>query len=189
VIKDSADRIGRSYPLLIIGTGPLNGWEEQWDLVPFACEKSWSQMERLAASTFEGFREFDGEVHRLRAPSALWSEFVKERAILDNPEFTTAPRISDQALQDLEAWERPDQSTLFLPLRFAPSDDQLSVISAWHSLMKKRFRQAPKTVFMGGTAEMAYLVVFHRPLGSTDFVKLWTVSSAERGQNGPLGTR
>src|SRR5512145_774650 len=38
LVKDSSDGIGRNYPLLIIGTGPLREWAENWDLLPLACE-------------------------------------------------------------------------------------------------------------------------------------------------------
>ena len=45
VLKESTDSVGRPYPLLVAGSGPLNGWKTRWDLVPRACEQSWSQME------------------------------------------------------------------------------------------------------------------------------------------------
>ena len=45
VARDSSDSVGRPYPLLVVGTGPLADWEDEWELLPAACENTWNQMD------------------------------------------------------------------------------------------------------------------------------------------------
>jgi len=51
VVRDSVDRLGRPYPLLVLGTGSLREWESHWDLLPYACLPVWQRIEYLGASS------------------------------------------------------------------------------------------------------------------------------------------
>ena len=62
VVRDSGDQLARPYPLLIMGVGALSGWEDQWDLNPLACERSWAQMEYLFTRTFGNLKQMEEEV-------------------------------------------------------------------------------------------------------------------------------
>ena len=75
LLRDSSDSLGRPYPLLIIGSGSLQGWEERWDLLPLACERSWEQMESIATGTFLDFEHLQEEVRRIEPPRPQWSGF------------------------------------------------------------------------------------------------------------------
>ena len=77
--KDSSDSVGRPFPLLIAGIGLLKGWGEAWDLLPYACEETWSHMEYLSAKRFGDFKEFEGEIGRVNSPGGNWSELVAQR--------------------------------------------------------------------------------------------------------------
>ncbi|MRR35726.1 type VI secretion system-associated protein TagF, partial [bacterium] len=46
-LRDSSDSIGREYPFLVLGSGPISSWEEHWDLLPCACEQTWNRIEYL----------------------------------------------------------------------------------------------------------------------------------------------
>ncbi len=49
LLRDSNDSVGRPYPFLIFGTGPLDGWEETWELLPYVFEGIWSRMEYVGS--------------------------------------------------------------------------------------------------------------------------------------------
>jgi hypothetical protein len=42
-----------------------------------------------------------------------------------------------------------------------------------HAMLKKRSHKAPNAVFMGGSPTKNYLMVFNRPIGRSDFSRLW----------------
>ena len=85
--KDSSDTIGRKYPLLIIGTGPLREWEVHWDLLPFALENTWNQIEYLAAKRYLDFQQLEQEVRMILAPLGNWADLGAQADLTDNDEF------------------------------------------------------------------------------------------------------
>lgn len=179
LLKHSADSVGRPYPLLVIGTGPLMEWEDQWDLVPFACERSWNHMERISTKTFEDLNEFDAEIHKIAPPSPQWSEFKWEREDLGKERAISSV--------DMSAWKGfkvgkqktrlSVQSEIFVPMDEGSSLDQFTLVSLWHSSIKSAIKSAPNAVFMGGTPTSSFLAVYQRPLLESDFVRLWSVCS------------
>ncbi|HSR13035.1 MAG TPA: TagF domain-containing protein, partial [Thermodesulfobacteriota bacterium] len=68
VIRDCRDQVGRPYPFLTMGEGPLPGWEERWHFNIEACERSWAQMETLYTRNFRDLKEMEGEVRRILPP-------------------------------------------------------------------------------------------------------------------------
>jgi type VI secretion system protein VasJ len=167
LLRDSSDRVGRPFPLLIIGMGSLKGWEDQWDLLPFACEATWNQIEYLSALVVNDFKKLEVEVNQIRPPQPEWPEFIRLRG--DSEED-----ISDGYIQ---AKELSGQEESLIPLDQRPSEDQVKQISSWHSLFKAHGRTIPNAVFMGGTMEKAYIAAYRRPLIPADFVRLWSTSS------------
>lgn len=183
LVRDSNDSIGRPYPLLIIGTGPLKGWDDQWDLVPFICEKTWSQIEYLSTKMLNDFKKLEAEVQNIRPPYAEWSEFDKKIENLmevgttpDHKEFF--PDFTDLKKQ---ASNFSEKAECFIYLDQGLFHDQITLISFWHSLFKTHVKSAPNAVFMGGTVEKTYLAFFKRPLTAADFIQLWSVSSERNG--------
>ncbi len=163
--KDSSDSVGRPYPLLIMGTGPLAGWGDEWDLLPFACEKTWSQMEYLSAKRFADFRHFEGEVKIIRQPYPEWSEFRSEKEGLEEGDRRD---LESRALSLLH------ETDLFVLLAEGTTHNSHSQTCLWHSLLKARNRDVPNAVFVGGGSKGTYLAVFMRALAPADFVRLWS---------------
>lgn len=176
LLKDSTDSHGRPFPLLLMGTGPLTGWEQHWDLVPLACEGSWNQMERLGTRGFEALREFEAEIHKIRGPSAEWSLFKTnkdevEKAVCSGGE-TNPPLQLDDLEKRAALFSR--QSEISIPLTERASDDQFALISLWHSLLRARLDSVPVVVFMGGDQEAGLMILLQRPLRPDDFLQLWS---------------
>ncbi len=51
VIRNSCDSVGRPFPLLVMGTGKLEKWEDNWELLPFSCEGPRRQVAKVYRST------------------------------------------------------------------------------------------------------------------------------------------
>ncbi|MBW2318628.1 MAG: DUF2094 domain-containing protein [Deltaproteobacteria bacterium] len=163
--KDSSDSVGRPYPLLIMGTGPLEGWTEQWELLPLAFEKTWSQMEYLSARRFSNFKEFEVGIQMLKSPLSHWSEFDSESLNLTDGDF--------EGLEKKVASLSKEKAFL-VGLDGEGIDDVSLASQLWHSLLKKHNRDIPHAVFVGGTTDEVSLGVYRRALNSRDFVELWT---------------
>lgn len=181
LVKDSADTVGRPYPLLVVGTGPLKGWEGQWDLLPFACERSWNQIEKLSIRRFQDLQQLEEEIYKIRAPSPQWTEYHSERKNLEQPGLNSDSGVSSwepRNFKNLEA-SLAEQKEIMVSLDEGSSHDQFTLSSLYHSIFKARLQVLPNAVFMGGTLETTYLAVFQRPLTSADFVKLWSPAQGQ----------
>ena len=77
------------------------GWEEQWDLLPFACERTWDQIEYLSSLMVTDFKKLEIEVQNNRSPSPEWSEFYSHREPFRN-ELTSHSNESSRALRYIE---------------------------------------------------------------------------------------
>lgn len=165
VVRDSSDRVGRPYPLLIMGMGLLNGWEDHWDLMPLACERTWDQIEYLSAFITNDLKKLELEVQRIRPPHPGWSDFEMKRKDLNEIE----KQISF----------RSDQAELLLDLEMNSGHDQLTQMTLYHALIRSQIKSVPNVIFMGGTLERTCIALFRRPLHTSDFVQLWSVSMTE----------
>jgi type VI secretion system protein VasJ len=169
VLRDSTDSFGRPYPLLIMGTGPLKDWVNEWDLVPLACENTWGQIEYLLTRTFSDLKKLEEEVQNIRPPAAEWSELAKRRESFKGLTSRDLGRLNGQTSSLSESMER------FILLDQGPSHDQFELIGLCHLLVKSRTEMAPNAIFMGGTLEKTYCAFFRRPLAPSDFIQLWSV--------------
>ena len=179
IVRDSSDSLGRPYPILIMGIGPLNGWEEYWDLLPLACETTWNQMEYLSTRMFKGLKQLGEDVQNIQPPSTDWEEIAGRRKNFKDGEATSASPQSTRSFGDLESQvsKLTGGKEFFIKLDQEPIDPS-TWISFWHFLFKKKGEVIPNALFMGGTLAKAFLAVFKRPLMPSDFVRLWSVSSS-----------
>jgi type VI secretion system protein VasJ len=175
LLRDSSDRVGRPFPLLIMGMGPLKGWEEEWDLLPCACEKTWNQIESLSA-LMSDMRKLETEVGQIRSPQAEWSEYRVQNGGLIKGTFGRGWEEPPENLNALEGEMRKlsEDGKSFVPLGRNPSEDRFEQICRWHSMFKAHSRGIPNAVFMGGTSEKPCLAAFGRPLNQADFIRLWS---------------
>ena len=167
LVRDSSDGIGRNYPLLIIGIGLLRGWEEQWDLMPLACEKIWNGIEYIATQNFNDLKKLETEVTNIRQPQPEWQDLKSQK---------------DSFRGDKNAFENshdlpPENERNFIPLDQDPHHDQNLLISHWHSLVRISTEAIPNAVFMGGSSGRSFVGFYRRPLTPGDFIQLWTAGS------------
>ncbi|MBC2714124.1 MAG: DUF2094 domain-containing protein [Desulfobacteraceae bacterium] len=181
VVRDSSDSIGRPYPLLIIGKGKLEGWEEAWECLPFYFERTWEQLEYISSRRLNGFNDFEKDIKSIKRPDnergRLYSP--EERINQSQPAFideNQAKKTADSLLREMMA---------LIPLS-AHDDAQeqagyqtgyLAQAGTWSSLLKTYGSGIPNAIFIGGAREKYYLAVFSRPINAEDFIRLWSVLS------------
>jgi len=190
LLRNSSDHIGRPYPLLILGTGHLKGFEKNWDLLPFTCEKTWSQTEKISTTMFENLKNFEEEVQTIKLLSGQWEEFNNERK--DQWNF-----LPPDCIKELEEYilNEKENDVIVGCLNQEWCSDQFSLINLWHFFLKKYTMTIPHVVFMGGTPDVAYMVIFKRPLMPDDFKRLWHIhqinssKDEEISENGSFATR
>jgi type VI secretion system protein VasJ len=151
---------------MIIGAGPLEGWDKKWDLLPFALDNVWGQADYLCTRMYGDSRVFEVEVSSLRPPVPEWPTYEQERDrfSMDWPE--PDPSASQSLGQTEGLIEIEDQTQGHLTA---------VTLSLCHRAMKRRVDTPPNAVFMGGTLDRTYFAHFRRPLNTSDFMRLWTV--------------
>lgn len=189
VVRVSSDSMGRPYPLLVMGSGPLEGWEERWDLLPFACEQSWCQIEYLATNTFDDLKKLEAGFRTLRPPTTAWEELEARRQGLNRLGSPLDPYASFLDLSELErlAATHGAKAELHVSLDRGPVDDKITLVSLWHLLTHTAARGVPNALFMGGTLERSFLASYRRALAPGDFLHLWSASEAGGWKNS-IGT-
>lgn len=170
VVRNSCDSVGRPFPFLLMGTGRLDGWQKNWDLLPFACEGLWSQMEQLAAKKYDSLSLLQEDLSLLRPPQSRWDELKNRREEMTGSrgtedEFGASPLSLD--------CDHP----FFHPLQGSETADLFFRISSLHFAMRKSMNGVPNSLFLGGHAEDPRLAFFLRPLGTNDFERMWVPGS------------
>ena len=182
VVRDSVDRLGRPYPLLVLGAGPLREWEGHWDLLPYACLPVWQRIEYLGAQRYEEIGRFESAIRGLHPPVAEWADFSGRR---DREVGATevASGIAGAEDESLQAGDEtvPGEETRFLRLDGELGRDPFPEAVGWQSRLRSSDATAPNAVFFGGTISRAYLGVFRKALGTPDFVRIWNVTAEDGG--------
>ncbi len=163
--RDSSDRTGRSYPLLIMGTGVLPDWEARWDLLIAALDDCWNRLESIAARRYEHLKQLEDALGGLRRPSGDWAD-LKRDGLAQGPHNENYQR---------ELARLQKTQSLCVPLNERHGRRTLPEATQWARAIKSRVRHSPSAVFLGGTPEKSFLMLFSTALRSEDFVRLWSV--------------
>jgi type VI secretion system protein VasJ len=173
--RNSSDSLGRPYPLIIIGTGPLTDWPANWDLLPYALEGIWSQIEYLASGAHKNFGKLKERLRQMKLPSSDWLALANQRAMAGTLNISThvakEPRALAKYVQSLTK-----TGETFVSLYCEPEIDSFLLAGYLNCALKSHLSIVPKAVFMGGDSEKSYMAIFNRALNSDDFVRLWTIS-------------
>jgi type VI secretion system protein VasJ len=179
VVKDSSDRIGRPYPILFTGTGILKDWKNHWDLLPFAFERTWTQMDYLCSKRYNNFKHFEEDLFNIRPPEPSWQNFAQNRKEL----YESYENSNGVIPWDIGEFRQQISRLGQIPHLYAYIDQGLASnilipIGLWHTLMKDSLTKVPNSVFTGGTGDLIYLAVFMHALSANDFVGLWSNSNS-----------
>ena len=174
VNRDSCDSFGRSFPLVLMGSGPLRKWQAHWELLPLVLDNTWRQMEYLATKRLPDFNQLEDEVRMLPLPANNWSDIDFDR--FQKAAFATGIGASGTAEAPLHnpVAAGTDPLVEILSLTNILQNDQPAQLALLHANLKKRSKQPPNAVFMGGSPAKSCLVSFKRPLRPEDFNTLWS---------------
>lgn len=160
ISRDSCDSFGRSFPLVVVGSGHLKKWQAHWEMLPLVLDKTWQQMEYLATKRQSDFSYLEHEVRLLPYPTENWAGLSGSTTETPLP---LPPRI-----------DRSDPLVGMMPLINVAQNELPGHLCMMHAALKKQSKQPPNAVFMGGIPEKSCLVTFNRPLRSDDFGTLWS---------------
>ncbi len=166
LVRNSCDSVGRLYPLLLMGSGSLNDWEDNWELLPVTCEGLWGQMEQLTARNYNTLKRLEADLTTLRPPRPSWQGITPAKVIPEDKQ-----KLCEFVAEHLRSFEA--EQAIFLPLANGNSADLFEVISYLHLLFKERISEVPNAGFLGGPLEQPALALFKRPLNIHDFKRMW----------------
>jgi hypothetical protein len=169
VVRDSVDRLGRPYPLLVLGTGALREWEGHWDLLPYACLPVWQRIEYLGAQRYEEIGRFESAIRGLHPPVPDWADYSGRR----DHEVVASDHEGKNVFTG--------KASLFIRLDGGGGRDPFPAAVGWQSRLRVDDDEAPNAVFFGGTISRAYVGVFRKPLAMTDFARIWDMTAGEGG--------
>ncbi|MBN1932240.1 MAG: type VI secretion system-associated protein TagF [Desulfobacterales bacterium] len=187
VVVDSSDRLGRRYPFLIMGKGFLIGWENYWDLLPFALDKIWGHMQYLSYGRFIDFKQLEDNIRSIKSPQAQWAEFSSQREKQTETELSkSSTKLNPDFRIDLKEVKESvrrlsNGGDLFVSLKIKPLQNSFGLAALWNFHLKTHTHHVPNAVFMGGIPEEEWMAVFQRPLVTQDFVRLWSIGSKCEG--------
>ncbi len=167
VVRDSSDSLGRPYPLIIMGSGPLNGLKDNWNFLFAACNRTWGQIEHFCTRQYENLKNMEQEVYRLKPPDANWEELADQSVGCQESSGNI-----DEIKRELAGLILEKEA--FITLDSLTYNDPNKEAAFLHFSLASFTNDFPNAVFLGGTLEKSGMAVFERPLMPTDFVRLWS---------------
>ncbi|UCE35079.1 MAG: DUF2094 domain-containing protein, partial [Deltaproteobacteria bacterium] len=153
--RDSSDSAGRPYPLLIMGTGTLPGWEENWDLLTSLFEGIWIQIEYLASRPLANLNELESKISQFDRPIEDWSA-VAARGLRaqglghghDQNGHTSPWGGIGRGVEALLT-----RSEFLAPIDSHHDGDASALVGFWNRALKSRTDIVPNAFFVGGIPE------------------------------------
>ena len=179
IIRDSSDRMGRFYPLLLLAKGIVKNWEEHWNYIFKRFDTIFRALEEVAASRYENFREFETKLIQIRSP---------EVSVTPGPVDKT--RGESRLPDKMKDWFEKEGESGVLRLSMATLLNRIEASSGkparsrW-GLFKKKPR-VPSVVFQGGLPENPELSIYARPLKTEDFFDLFNIPIGSEPMGDPL---
>jgi type VI secretion system protein VasJ len=164
VVRDSSDRLGRIYPLLIIGKTRLKNRDREWPKIFSGFDPVFRAFEAMTAARYTAFNEFEN--------SLLKVQFYE-------PDFET----SDTRLSNgMTVWFKHEKGR---PSSMLPVSELMDKFASQHhdpqkkKIIKKNL-PPPGAVFLGGLPDNPMVNVYNRPLGTRDFQNLFNLRGCDQ---------
>ncbi|MFP4572831.1 MAG: type VI secretion system-associated protein TagF [Desulfobacterales bacterium] len=174
ILHPSQDKHGRKYPILLIGTGKNQDLNKNWNLIPYACGETWSQLEALVQREYQSVRKFRRDLKEVAAPDGNLQELAEknERSRSVKIGKNGKSMYSDfmNKMNNIEALSRREVFSVHLDA--GDQKDTLVPVSKLLSLLKNRSQTAPDVVFWGGREDQKMLFCLKRPLSVDDYGKI-----------------
>lgn len=168
LVRDSSDRIGRPFPLLIMGEGLLKGWEKHWRMLAAQLNRTWKNCEYIASRRFDDAHAMEEEIGGLNQPETVGMGGPAEPA--DGDRTNNFSRQVSECRQQILA-----NGYGLINLDSIAGMDADRAVMTTHEALHACCKDIPRGIFIGGTCRHTFLAVIEHPLGTADFVRLWTV--------------
>jgi type VI secretion system protein VasJ len=162
IVRDSSDRLGRAYPLLIIGRTRMKNRDKQWPAIFSGFGPVFRAFEEMTTARYGAFKEFEA--------SLLNVQFSQPNFEKSDTNFSNS----------LTAWFKKEKERRSLAL---PVSDLLDkFVSHPHDPQRRGIFQPnpplPGAVFLGGLPDNPMVNMYNRPLATRDFHTLFNQSGS-----------
>lgn len=169
LVRDSNDSIGRPYPLLVVGEGPLRAWQESWENIPSACERAWSYIEYCVTKNCRDLKQLEREILNTPSPTDDWAGSEGLPEIFSESLSPPFPGGFDCVIPVVRG---VDYDVFHFTAHH--TSGKIDAVTVLHRLLKESQRTVPAAFFVGGSFEQTCAVRFNRPLRYSDFEILWS---------------
>ncbi len=159
IVRDSSDRLGRIYPLLIIGRTRMNNRDKQWPLIFSGFEPVFRAFEEMTTARYGAFKEFETSLLRVQSFEA---NFETSNLNLSNSLAAWFKKENQKG-----SWVLPVSELLnqFASHPYEPKKEGIF----------KKNPPPPGAVFLGGLPDNPMVNMYNRPLGTRDFHRLFNL--------------
>lgn len=173
VLKDSCDSIGRTYPFVLMGNGPVERWTLFWDLLPLALENTWNRIEHILVQRFIDIQQVEEGIRILPLPLADWRLLSRRRQNRLKPVNGELNKHTGSCDWQEMLKREAGRPRITIPLGETWIENQETHVLDLLQSMKVQKQAIPTAVFIGGVPDVPQIVAFNRALMHEDFIHLW----------------
>lgn len=181
ILKNSRDKHNRPYPLMVTGEGRLPEAAREWDLIPFALEKTWALMKGMGGQGAESIKDLKRILSKIKGPSQSSEKWRKAREQVKGLPLPLArPGMNSDfmnKMNNVDGLSRKDHVNVWIDV--GKPVEAMIPVSKFLILMKTRTKIEPGTVFIGGGKRIKRMVLLRRSLAMDDFTDLWITRHPE----------
>jgi type VI secretion system protein VasJ len=184
LVRSSEDKHGRIFPLLVMGEGKtLEALSENWDIVPFFCDKTWHELDTYSRRKISTAKDMNRHLSRIKVPSDTVRPHLERRERMMALELPRQRKRSSVMSDFMNKMNNPDGLSRLdcfsVLIDVGNPDDVLIPVVKLLTLLKSRSKNEPRTVFIGGRGNKNRMIVFKRSLHADDFNQLWSETDME----------
>jgi type VI secretion system ImpM family protein len=163
LVRNSCDSFGRSFPLLCLGTGALDGWASNCSLLPFAFESVWKNFEYAGAARYHSIQRLNQVLQSTLSPRPDWQRY--HQRIFNQPNLNSTAEFEEKS----EGRNRVFTVACSVPENL-PHD-----LNFCNQIMPQNAQEPLKAVFIGEIGSRIAVAIVDDILVPADFIWLWSL--------------
>ncbi|WP_022665661.1 TagF domain-containing protein [Desulfospira joergensenii] len=170
ILRESSDRMGRIYPLMIMGSLVMNGRDREWQSIFDGFEMVFRNFENMTTTVYDRFNDFE--------------DGLLEMTGRGSPPFEENGKETDLS-RAMGAWFHRDRDQEMMTL---PVDQLKKIFSGLPPKKESRgfFRPGPDppgAAFLGGLPGEPVITIYSRALRTRDFLTLFNLTGRDETEN------